>query len=42
MYFFGHGIIDLSNEMNMDRLDHPPWGGPGIMDAVHQRSRPGP
>ena len=23
-------------------LDHRPWGGPGIMGAVHQRSRPGP
>ena len=28
VHFFGHRIIDLSNEMDMDLLDHPPWGGP--------------
>ena len=41
VYFFGHRIIDRSNEMDMDLLDHPPWGGPWFLDLVHHRSRPG-
>ena len=41
VYFFRHRIIDRSNEMDMDLLDHPPWGGPWFLDLVYHRSRPG-
>ena len=41
MYFFGHEIIDLSNEMDMDLLDHPPQAGSGFLDLVQHWSRPG-
>ena len=41
VHFFGHEIIDLSNEMDMDLLDHPPQAGSRFLDLVQHRSRPG-
>ena len=38
VYIFGHEIIELSDEMDMDLLDHPLQAGSGFLDLVQDCS----